>query len=276
MNQSSESYVLQVEAGADRPDCDCRPTATMGRYGPGLITFLESRCRLSVALLEGLGCRTASFCRGDKQCLRHPDTEQTPVFRFDSTILCQRACDIDILFALRSRRRLLFFRTRREREGQTKEGTSAMPATLFPPLSSEDGSALPIHLKSKFDQIKQIRDLQTKNNKDKENATSSAQRANKDEAVEPESTSSASSATETTKGAIDNDMLEQQKIRLAAETAVACESEISRLARAVAELEQLLARREKGEVVSVQSPAFPSIIPNDDDDDDDEVSAMDI
>ena len=153
-----------------------------------------------------------------------------------------------------------------------------MPATLFPPLSSEDGSALPIHLKSKFDQIKQIRDLQTKNNKDKENATSSAQRANKDEAVEPESTSSASSATETTKGAIDNDMLEQQKIRLAAETAVACESEISRLARAVAELEQLLARREKGEVVSVQSPTFPSVIPNDDDDDDDddEVSAMDI
>ena len=103
---------------------------------------------------------------------------------------------------------------------------------------------------------------------------SSAQRVNKDEAVEPESTSSASSATETTKGAIDNDMLEQQKKRLAAETAVACESEISRLARAVAELEQLLARREKGEVVSVQSPTFPSVIPNDDDDD--EVSAMDI
>ena len=152
-----------------------------------------------------------------------------------------------------------------------------MPATLFPPLSSEDGSALPIHLKSKFDQIKQIRDLQTKNNKDKENATSSAQRANKDETVEPEPTSSTSSATDTTKrGAIDNDMLEQQKIRLAAETAVACESEISRLARAVTELEQLLARREKGEVVSVQSPTFPSIIPNDDDDDDDEASAMDI
>ena len=151
-----------------------------------------------------------------------------------------------------------------------------MPATLFPPLSSEDGSALPIHLKKKFDQIKQIRDLQTKNNKDKENATSSsAQRANKDETVEPEPTSSTSSATDTTKrGAIDNDMLEQQKIRLAAETAVACESEISRLARAVTELEQLLARREKGEVVSVRSPTFPSVIPNDDDDD--ETSAMHI
>lgn len=100
MNQSSESLFckLKLELKTD-------PTATMGRWdgtAPGLITFLESRYRLSVALLEGLGCRTASFCRGDKQCLRHPDTEQTPVFRFDSTILCQRACDIDILFALRS------------------------------------------------------------------------------------------------------------------------------------------------------------------------------
>ena len=96
---------VAVEAGVDRARRG-RHDGTMvrhGRHGPGLITFLESRCRLLVALLEGLGCRTASFCRGDKQCLRHPDTEQTPVFRFDSTILCQRACDIDdILFALRS------------------------------------------------------------------------------------------------------------------------------------------------------------------------------
>mmetsp|Transcript_34083 Transcript_34083/g.100395 ORF Transcript_34083/g.100395 Transcript_34083/m.100395 type:complete len:157 (-) Transcript_34083:158-628(-) len=156
-----------------------------------------------------------------------------------------------------------------------------MPATLFPPLSSEDGSALPAHLKSKFDQIKQIRDLQAKNNKDKENAMGSTRGANKDETVEPESMSSASAARDTSKTAIDNDMLEQQKIRLAAETAVAVESEISALARGVAELEELLARREKGEAVTVQIPTFPSVIPdNDDDDDDDEGddgdSAMDI
>lgn len=143
-----------------------------------------------------------------------------------------------------------------------------MPATLFPPLSSEDGSALPSHLKSKFDRIKQIRDLQAKN---KENATgdTQGQGATKEETVhvEPESTSSAASAPiATARPASDNDALEQQKIQLAAETAVACESEISRLARGVRELEELLAQQERGEAtcMSVRIPTFPSIVPDED------------
>lgn len=143
-----------------------------------------------------------------------------------------------------------------------------MPATLFPPLSSEDGSALPSHLKSKFDRIKQIRDLQAKN---KENATgdTQGQGATKEETVhvEPESTSSAASAPiATARPASDNDALEQQKIQLAAETAVACETAISRLARGVAELEELLAQQERGEAtcMSVRIPTFPSIVPDED------------
>lgn len=62
----------------------------------------------------------------------------------------------------------------------------------------------------------------------------------------------------------DDDALEQQKIRLAAETAVACETEISRLARGVAELERLVAQQESGEAMSVRMPAFPSIVPDED------------
>ena len=62
----------------------------------------------------------------------------------------------------------------------------------------------------------------------------------------------------------DDDALEQQKIRLAAETAVACEKEISRLARGVAELEELLAQQESGKVMSVHMPTFPSIVPDED------------
>lgn len=138
-----------------------------------------------------------------------------------------------------------------------------MPAaTLFPPLSSEDERALPSHLQSKFDQIKKLRDLQTKN---KENATCSSQGqgAKKDETVDPESTSSEASAPiAAERSANDDGALEQQKIRLAAETAVACETEISRLARGVAELERLVAQQESGEAMSVPMPAFPSIVPD--------------
>ena len=142
---------------------------------------------------------------------------------------------------------------------------SKMPATLFPPLSSEDASALPSHLKTKFDQIKQIRDLQTKN---KENATDGAigQGTKKDETEDQESTPSAASAPiATARTVIDNNALEQEKIKLAAETAVACENEISRLARGVAELEELLAQQERGEAMSVRIPTSPSIIPDEDD-----------
>lgn len=139
-----------------------------------------------------------------------------------------------------------------------------MPITLFPPLSSEDESALPSKLKSKFDRIKQIRDLQAKN---KENATGDfqGQGATKDETVEPEPRSSAASAPIAAgRSASDNDALEQQKIRLAAETAVACEKEISRLARGVAELEELLAQQERTEAMSARIPTFPSIVPDED------------
>lgn len=139
-----------------------------------------------------------------------------------------------------------------------------MPATLFPPLSSEDARALPSDLQSKFDQIKKLHDSQTKN---KENATCSSkgQGAKKDETVDTESTSSAASAPiAAVRSVSDDDALEQQKIRLAAETAVACEKEISRLARGVAELEELLAQQESGKVMSVHMPTFPSIVPDED------------
>ena len=138
-------------------------------------------------------------------------------------------------------------------------------ATLLPPLSSEDERALPSHLQSKFDQIKKLRDLQTKNKENATNATCSSkgQGAKKDETVDPEPTSSEASAPiAAARFVSDDDALEQQKIRLAAETAVACETEISRLARGVAELERLVAQQESGEAMSVRMPAFPSIVPD--------------
>lgn len=168
----------------------------------------------------------------------------------------------NVLFRYETRTSLVLVAERKEDKGKV-DTYVRMPATLFPPLSSEDGSALPSYLKSKFDRIKQIRDLQAKN---KENATST-QGAKKDETVhvDPESTSSASATNLNAGAASDNIALEEQKIRLAAETAVACENEISRLARGVAELEELVAQQERGEAMSFRIPTFPSIVPDEDD-----------
>lgn len=121
-----------------------------------------------------------------------------------------------------------------------------MPTTLYPPLPESAGGVLPPELKAKFKQIRDISHAQ-RQLQEKEGKENDGKLVDDGETVASD--------------------LEQRKLRIAVETAVACENEISRLAKGVAELEELLARQEGEAIdpVAISFPSLPSFIPNDDD-----------
>lgn len=130
-----------------------------------------------------------------------------------------------------------------------------MPTTtLYPPLSS-DGGVLPAELEAKFKQIQDIthaqRQLQEKEGRENDSKSAESKiNIHHDEEA-------AAAAKE----------LDQRKLQLAVEAAVECESEISRLAKGVSELEDLLARQEGAAIdpLAISYPSLPSVIPYDKD-----------
>lgn len=150
----------------------------------------------------------------------------------------------------------------------------SMP-TLFPPLETQDDgasgkSALPAELKANFEAIQAIsraqRRLEQQERILQSGGTSSGGAAGAKRKQEGAISSSvADDAGRTSSGRAE--ALERRKLQLAAETAVAVESEISRLTNGIAELEELLARQGEthaNDPVEISFPSLPSVVPDDD------------
>jgi len=121
--------------------------------------------------------------------------------------------------------------------------------TLFPPLELPDeggkvsenrSGVLPTEIKAKFDTIRAIQEAQKHNQVAGGGTKSSAEQARKLEVINQ---------------------------KLAAETAVAVEEEMSRLAKGIAELEELLVSGERdaegSDPMNSSFPSLPAIIPDD-------------
>lgn len=136
--------------------------------------------------------------------------------------------------------------------------------TLFPPLETqEDDSILPAHLKANFEAIQAIIRAQHRfKNEERSNSEGSSDVGKKRKSPTDLGTVDGSAEED----CVDRrkDRLESCKLQLAAETAVAVESEISLLKNGIAELEALLLQQDDDlDHSEIQFPALPSVIPDD-------------
>lgn len=155
--------------------------------------------------------------------------------------------------------------------------------TLFPPLETreDDGGILPARLKANFETIQAIIRAQHRfgneeRPKSEGSANANAKNVGKKKRKSPSSDVGEGSDDNTENNSHrvvverrkDDGRLESCKLKLAVETAVAVESEISLLENGIAELEALLLRRGDDIIIDpptdIEFPALPSVIPDDD------------
>uniref|UniRef100_A0A7S1D8T0 Uncharacterized protein n=1 Tax=Cyclophora tenuis TaxID=216820 RepID=A0A7S1D8T0_CYCTE len=126
--------------------------------------------------------------------------------------------------------------------------------TLYPPLDNEsapmndvddDDDVLPAELRKNFDSIRAMVNHTNPRREKQDGAHKLDNRKRKERPNENDDDG--------------DDEFESKKLQMAIKTAVAVENEISRLRNGIAELENLLAQQEGGDVVAF--PTLPPVVP---------------